>query len=206
MKKILRYPPDRVKSGTIGVELPGITTRLVDENGSDVSDGCKGQLLVRGGNVMQGYWHRPEETVRTLAGGWLHTDDIAVRDSDGYLRIVDRLKEMIISMGENIYPREIEELLYEYPHISEAAVIGVPAKLRGHVGCCYYTVEPGAAVDKRALKKYLQQNLALFKVPRIYHEIDEMPRLATGKIAKKRTGTAVCQQTILSSGNIKRPA
>lgn len=178
-------PPDRVKSGTIGVELPGITTRLVDENGSDVSDGCKGQLLVRGGNVMQGYWHRPEETARTLAGGWLHTGDIAVRDSDGYLRIVDRLKEMIISMGENIYPREIEELLYEYPHISEAAVIGVPDKLRGHVGCCYYTVEPGAAVDKRALKKYLQQNLALFKVPRIYYEIDEMPRLATGKIAKK---------------------
>ena len=177
-------PPDRVKSGTIGVELPGITTRLV-ENGSDVSDGCKGQLLVRGGNVMQGYWHRPEETARTLAGGWLHTGDIAVRDSDGYLRIVDRLKEMIISMGENIYPREIEELLYEYPHIIEAAVIGVPDKLRGHVGCCYYTVEPGTAVDKRALKKYLQQNLALFKVPRIYYEIDEMPRLATGKIAKK---------------------
>ena len=71
MKKILRYPPDRVKNGTIGVELPGITTRLVDENGSDVSDSCKGQLLVRGGNVMQGYWHRPEETVRTLAGSWL---------------------------------------------------------------------------------------------------------------------------------------
>lgn len=185
MKKILRYPPDRVKNGTIGVELSGITTRLVDENGSDVSDGCKGQLLVRGGNVMQGYWHRPEETARTLAGGWLHTGDIAVRDSDGYLRIVDRLKEMIISMGENIYPREIEELLYEYPHISEAAVIGVPDKLRGHVGCCYYTVEPGAAVDKWALKKYLQQNLALFKVPRIYYEIDEMPRLATRKIAKK---------------------
>lgn len=185
MKKILRYPPDRVKSGTIGVELSGITIRLVDENGSDVSDGCKGQLLVRSGNVMHGYWHRPEETARTLAGGWLHTGDIAVRDSDGYLRIVDRLKEMIISMGENIYPREIEELLYEYLHISEAAVIGVPDKLRGHVGCCYYTVEPGAAVDKRSLKKYLQQNLALFKVPRIYYEIDEMPRLATGKIAKK---------------------
>ena len=88
-------------------------------------------------------------------------------------------------MGENIYPREIEELLYEYPHISEAAVIGVPDKIRGHVGCCYYTVEPGGTVDKRDLKKYLQQNLALFKVPRIYFEIDEMPRLATGKIAKK---------------------
>lgn len=77
---------------------------------------------------MQGYWHRPEETARTLAGGWLHTGDIAVRDSDGYLRIVDRLKEMIISIGENIYSREIEELLYKYPHISEAAVIGVPDK------------------------------------------------------------------------------
>ncbi|WP_298463465.1 class I adenylate-forming enzyme family protein [uncultured Mitsuokella sp.] len=178
-------PPRRVKPGSIGVELPGITTRIVDEQERDVAPGERGQLLVRGRNVMLGYWHRPKETAQTLSGGWLHTGDVVRRDEDGYLFIVDRIKELIISMGENIYPREIEELLYSYPHIRDAAVIGVPDKMRGHVGCCYYTVEPGFDVTGRELKKYLQQNLALYKVPRMFHKLESMPRLATGKIAKK---------------------
>ena len=178
-------PPARVKPGSIGVELPGITTRIVDEQEQDVPSGKRGQLLVRGKNVMLGYWHRPEETASTLSGGWLYTGDVVRRDEDGYLYIVDRIKELIISMGENIYPREIEELLYSYPHITDTAVIGVPDKMRGHVGCCYYTVQPGYKVTGRELKKYLQQNLALYKVPRIFYQLDSMPRLATGKIAKK---------------------
>lgn len=135
---------------------------------------------------MKGYWNKPEETAKALEGGWLHTGDIAIRDEDGYLHIVDRLKEMIISMGENIYPREIEELLYEYPHIQEAAVIGVPDKTRGQVGCCYYTVQDNLPIPGKELKRYLQQNLALFKVPRIYKQLETMPHLATGKIAKKQ--------------------
>ena len=129
--------------------------------------------------------------------------DIAAGDSDLYLRIVDRLKEMIISMGENIYPGKSKSCSTN-TLISARLLSSACRQAPEHVGCCYYTVEPGAAVDKRALKKYLQQNLALFKVPRIYYEIDEMP-LPPQREITKRTGTAVCQQTILVSGNIKRP-
>ena len=178
-------PPGRVKPGTIGPALPGIEVRVVDGEDHDVPQGEKGQLLVRGGNVMMGYWHLPEATAETLRGGWLHTGDIVTQDADGYLAIVDRIKEMFISMGENVYPREVEELIYEYPGIKDAAVIGVPDKSRGQVGACYYTTKDGAEVKPRALKKYLQQNLAIYKVPRSYEELAELPLTATGKIAKK---------------------
>ena len=147
--------------------------------------GSRGELLVKGPNVMLGYWHLPKATADALVDGWLHTGDVVVEDQDGYLRLVDRLKDMIISMGENIYPREIEELFYAYPGIDEAAVIGIPDKLRGQAGCCFYTVREGETVDPRALKKYLQQNLAIYKVPRVFRQLETMPHLATGKIAKK---------------------
>ena len=140
---------------------------------------------MQGPNVMHGYWKNEEATATTLADGWLHTGDVARCDEDGYYYIVDRIKDMIISMGENIYPREIEELIYAFPGIREVAVVPVADKLRGQAGSCYYTVQPDTEVDLRALKKYLQQNLALFKIPREFHEIKEMPKTATGKIAKK---------------------
>ena len=113
--------------------------------------------------------------------GWLHTGDVVVEDEEGYLRIVGWLKDMNISMGKNIYPREIEELVYTYPGIDEAAVIGIPDKLRGQAGCCFYTVRKGETVDPRALKKYLQQNLAIYKVPQVFRQLETMPHLATGK-------------------------
>lgn len=178
-------PPEKVKSGTIGLPLPEIQVKVVDPEGREMPQGSRGELLVKGPNVMLGYWHLPEATAAALEGGWLHTGDVAVEDADGYLRIVDRLKDMIISMGENIYPREIEELVYAYPGIDEAAVIGIPDKLRGQAGCCCYTVKEGETVDPKALKKYLQQNLAIYKVPRVFRQLETMPHLATGKIAKK---------------------
>ncbi len=178
-------PPERVKKGSIGLPLPGIQVKIADPDGRAVPQGGQGELLVKGDNVMLGYWHRPEATAATIVDGWLHTGDIAREDRDGYLQIVDRLKEMIISMGENIYPREIEELVYAYPGIEEAAVIGIPDKLRGQTGCCCYTVREGETVDPKALKKYLQQNLAIYKVPRVFRQLETMPHLATGKIAKK---------------------
>ena len=178
-------PPGRVKPGTIGQPLPGIEVRVVDDGDHDVPMGKKGQLLVRGGNVMMGYWHLPDATAETLKDGWLHTGDVVTQDTDGYLAIVDRIKEMFISMGENVYPREVEEIVYQYPGIRDAAVIGVPDKSRGQVGACYYTTKEGAEVKPRALKKYLQQNLAIYKVPRSYEELAELPLGATGKIAKK---------------------
>ena len=134
---------------------------------------------------MQGYWHLPEATAEALQDGWLHTSDVARQDEDGYIYIVDRLKDMIISMGENIYPREIEELVYQCPGIQEAAVIGIEDKLRGQAGSCFYSVQEGQTVSIRELKKFLQQNLALYKIPREFHEMTALPRTATGKIAKR---------------------
>jgi len=178
-------PPNGVKIGSIGLPLPDIQVRTIDANGQDVPVNESGELLVRGDMVMLGYWKLPDDTAATLQNGWLHTGDIARQDEDGYLYIVDRLKDMIISMGENIYPREIEELVYAYPGIHEAAVIGIEDKLRGQAGSCFYSVQEGQQVDVRAMKKYLQQNLALYKIPREFHELPELPRTATGKIAKR---------------------
>jgi long-chain acyl-CoA synthetase len=177
-------PPHNVKAGSIGLPLPGIKVRIVDDSGYDVPNGTTGQLIVQGNNVMKGYWNMPGATSKTLRGGWLYTGDVAIRDEDGYLHIVDRIKEMIISMGENIYPREIEEVLYQYPNIKEAAVIAISDAIRGQVGCCYYTTMDGNDISQRDLKKFLQKNLALFKIPRKFHKINEMPRIASGKIAK----------------------
>ena len=177
-------PPNKTKIGSIGPLIEGVEARIVDEEGNDVKPGEPGELLVKGDNVMLGYWNLPEATAKALQDGWLHTGDVAKVDEDGYYYIVDRIKDLIISMGENIYPREIEELLYAYPGIVEASVIGVEDKLRGTAGCCFYCLEENSDFDIKALKKYLQQNLALYKIPREFHKIDSLPRTGTGKISK----------------------
>jgi len=175
------------RQGSCGQLLAGEEVRLVDEDGQDVAQGEVGEVLVRGGNVMLGYWKNPEATKEALdADGWLHTGDVGKVDADGYYYIVNRIKEMIISMGENIYPREVEEVVYKFAGIKDAAVIGVDDKLRGQVGACFYEIQDGATVDARELKKFLQKNLALYKIPREFHELKEIPRTSTGKIAKRK--------------------
>ena len=178
-------PPGKAKTGSIGPVVPGIRWRIVNAQGDDVPHGETGEFIVKGDNVMLGYWNLPEATHEALRGGWLHTGDVARVDPDGYLYIVDRLKDMIISMGENIYPREVEELVYQFPGIAEAAVIGIEDKLRGQAGACFYSLHEGASINIRELKKFLQANLALFKIPREFHELPHLPRTATGKIAKR---------------------
>ena len=178
-------PPGREKIGSIGLPLQGIKARIIDTEGHEVPTGEAGELIIQADTVMQGYWHLPEATAEALQDGWLHTSDVARQDEDGYIYIVDRLKDMIISMGENIYPREIEELVYQFPGIQEAAVIGIEDKLRGQAGSCFYSVQEGQTVSIRELKKFLQQNLALYKIPREFHEMTALPRTATGKIAKR---------------------
>ena len=175
------------RQGSCGQKLWGEEIRLVNENGNDVAQGEVGEVLVRGGQVMLSYWNNPEATAQALdADGWLHTGDVGKVDADGYYYIVNRIKEMIISMAENIYPREVEEVVYRFPGIKDAAVIGVDDKLRGQVGACFFEVADGQKVDVRALKRFLQKNLALYKVPREFHELDELPRTSTGKIAKRQ--------------------
>lgn len=175
------------RQGSCGKMLDGEEIRLVDEEGNDVAPDEVGEVLVRGGQVMLGYWKNPEATAQALdADGWLHTGDVGKVDADGYYYIVNRIKEMIISMGENIYPREVEEVVYKFAGIKDAAVIGIDDKLRGQVGACFYEVQDGATVDARELKKFLQKNLALYKVPREFRELKEIPRTSTGKISKRK--------------------
>ena len=178
-------PSNRVKVGSIGPLIPGVRARFIDAEGNDVPQGEAGELIIQGDNVMLGYWNLPEATKTALRGGWLHTGDVARMDEEGYIFIVDRLKDMIISMGENIYPREVEEIIYRFPGILEAAVIGVEDKLRGQAGACFYSMQEGQTLDLRGLKKFLQQNLALYKIPREFHELPSLPRTSTGKIAKR---------------------
>ena len=178
-------PPEEGRPISVGRVVPETEVRFVLD-GKDVPRGEVGELFVRGDQVMLGYWNQPEATVAVLdKDGWMHTGDLARIDDDGYVYIVDRLKEMIISMGENIYPREVEEIVYRFPNVKEAAVIGVEDKIRGQSCACYYSSKDGAPIDARALKKFLQKNLALYKVPREYHQLEELPHTATGKIFKR---------------------
>ncbi|MGL5207014.1 MAG: long-chain-fatty-acid--CoA ligase [Acidaminococcaceae bacterium] len=177
-------PASKVKVGSIGIPLPDVTVMIQDEEGKALKCGEVGELCVRGDNVMLGYLNLPEETASTLRGGWLHTGDLAYKDEDGYFFIVDRLKDMIISSGENIYPREIEEALYTHPLIMEAAVIGIPDKLRGQAACAYIVLAEDAVIDKKELRKYLMERIAPYKVPREFFFCAELPKNATGKTLK----------------------
>lgn len=178
-------PPERPKVGSCGPIVDGVEWKIVGDDGERVADGEAGELVVKGPNIMLGYWNLPDVTLDAMRGGWFHTGDVARIDEDGYVYIVDRIKDMIISMGENIYPREVEELIYQFPGINEAAVIGIEDKLRGQAGACFYSLHEGAKVNVRELKKFLQANLALYKIPREFHEMDKLPRTSTGKIAKR---------------------
>lgn len=193
-------PAAKVKVGSIGPALPNVAVKILDEDDQELQTGAVGELCVRGNNVMLGYLNLPEETAKTLRDGWLHTGDLAYLDDDGYLFIVDRLKDMIISSGENIYPREIEEVLYAHPEIEEAAVIGIPDKLRGQAVCAYVVAKDGIVLEKKALRKYLLGCLAAYKVPREFFFCGQLPKNSTGKILK----TALREQALIDMVARKR--
>ena len=175
---------DKTKQGSIGLPIPHVQVKLADPDFNEVPVGEVGELCVKGPNVMLGYWKRPKETEWTLRNGWLHTEDLAYRDEEGWIFIVDRLKDMIISSGENVYPREVEEVLMSHPDIKEAAVIGIPDKLRGQAICAYIVPEDGGVKDKRMIRKYLLSRIAAYKVPKEFIFCDQLPRNNTGKILK----------------------
>ena len=178
-------PQFRAKHLSIGLPIPGVEVRIAGPQDESLPAGEVGELAVRGPNVMQGYYNLPAETAHALRGGWLHTGDLAYRDEEGYIFIVDRLKDMIITHGENIYPREVEEVLYGYPGVAEAAVIGVPDRLRGQAACAYLAMKDGAPLDKKALKNYLRDKLAAYKIPREFIQLDALPKNQAGKIMKR---------------------
>jgi long-chain acyl-CoA synthetase len=178
-------PFTKTKFCSIGRPLPEVKVRIVNAKGEALPPGDVGELVVQGPNVMQGYYNLPLETSSALRNDWLHTGDIAYQDTEGYLFIVDRLKDMIIINGENVYPREIEELLYSFPGVVEAAVIGVPDSLRGEAVRAYIAMEDEHAFDRKAIREYLQTLLAGYKVPRDIIRVEALPKNKTGKIMKR---------------------
>jgi long-chain acyl-CoA synthetase len=178
--------PDRErKAGSIGTPIAGVEMKVVDEEGADVPQGEVGEIVIRGHNVMKGYWNKPEATANTLKDGWLHTGDMARIDEDGYFFIVDRKKDMIIRGGYNVYPREIEELLYEHPAVREAAVIGLPHDEYGEEIGAAVTLKDGAQATEAELQAFVKDQVAAYKYPRELWFVDELPKGPTGKILKR---------------------
>ena len=173
------------KVGSIGIPHKGITMRVVDEKMQDVPTGKPGELVVQGGCVMKGYYNAPEETQRAFRGGWLHTGDVAVQDEDKYFYIVDRLKDMIIRGGYNVYPREVEEKLIEHPDISLVAVIGVPHEQYGEEIVAFIILNEGAACTAEDIIQWSKKQLANYKYPRHIKFVKSLPMSATNKILKR---------------------
>ncbi len=174
------------KSGTIGVPISNTEARVVDlETGRPLSAGEVGELCIRGPQVMKEYWNMPEETRLVLRDGWLHTGDMARMDEEGFFTIVDRKKDIIVSAGFNVYPREVEEVLMQHPQVVEAAVIGVPSKVREEVVKAFLVLEPGAEVSKAEIMQFCRDRLAKYKMPRQIEFRDELPKSTVGKILKR---------------------
>jgi len=179
--------PDRErKAGSIGTPIEGVEMRLVDDHRAEVAPGEVGEIAIRGHNVMKGYWNRPDATVDAIdSDGWFYSGDIARVDKDGCYFIVDRKKELIIRGGYNVYPREIEEVLYEHPAVREAAVIGIAhAELGEEVGAAV-ALKPGLAITVSELRDFVKANVAAYKYPRHVWFVEELPKGATGKILKR---------------------
>ncbi len=172
------------KPGSIGLPLPNLELTIQDDNGKQLGPNETGELCVRGGNVMLGYWNQPEETAKAMRGDWLLTGDIGHRDAENYFYITDRKKDMLLVNGINVYPREVEEVLYQYPGVKEAAVIGIPDARKGELPVAYIAPADGVTLDEKALHQFLREKLADYKVPKQINFVSALPRNATGKILK----------------------
>jgi long-chain acyl-CoA synthetase len=172
--------------GSVGTEVPGIEVQIRDKEGNRKKRGEEGEICVRGPNIMKGYLNNPEATTSAFwEGGWFRSGDIGLFDDQGYLYIVDRLKDMIITGGENVYPREVEEVIYTVKEIEECAVIGLPDKEWGERVTAFLIPRPGKVFDKNALHAHLKARLSAFKVPKEYRVVSDFPKSPAGKILKR---------------------
>jgi len=180
------HPGRERKPGSIGTPIRGVEMRVVDASGAEVPQGEVGEIAIRGHNIMKGYLNRPEATAEAVSDdGWFRTGDIGRVDEDGYYYIVDRKKDLIIRGGYNIYPREIEEVLYEHPEVAEAAVVGIPHPELGEEVGAAVALKPGATVTPDELRSYVKSQVAAYKYPRRVWIVDALPKGPTGKILKK---------------------
>jgi long-chain acyl-CoA synthetase len=178
--------PDRErKAGSIGTPIEGVEMQVVDEDDNPVAQGEVGEIVIRGHNIMKGYWQRPDATAEAMRGGWFHSGDMARTDEDGYFYIVDRKKDLIIRGGYNVYPREVEEVLYEHPKIREAAVVGVPHDEWGEEIGAAVVLHEGEELASEEVGAYVKERIAAYKYPRVVWFLDDLPKGPTGKILKR---------------------
>ncbi|MGB8371105.1 MAG: long-chain-fatty-acid--CoA ligase [Limisphaerales bacterium] len=172
------------KPGSIGKPIPNVELSIRDDDGRELPVGEIGEICICGGNVMRGYWNQPEETAKVLRDGWLYTGDVGYCDADGYYYITDRKKDMLLVNGINVYPREIEEVIYQFPGVKEAAIIGVPDVRKGEQPVAFVAAAEGQTLDEKALSQFIRSKLADYKVPKRIVFMPALPRNATGKILK----------------------
>lgn len=180
----VQRPGEPVRPGSCGPALPEIEARVVDAEDRDLPAGAAGELVFRCRTLMIGYWNQPELTATTLRDGWLHSGDIGTMDEDGHLYILDRLKDMIVTSGNNVYPKEVEIVIFEHPAVQSVAVAGLPDEVRGETVHAFVVLRPGAAATAAEIIEHCRRNLARFKVPRGITFIDEMPLTGSGKIRR----------------------
>jgi long-chain acyl-CoA synthetase len=173
------------KAGSIGVPVRGVEMKLVDDDGKDVDEGEVGEIAIRGENVMKGYWGRDDATKEAIPDGWFLSGDMAKQDEDGYFFIVDRKKDLIIRGGYNVYPREVEEALYEHEGVAEVAVIGIPDDSLGEEVGAAVALKDGSDADEEELQAFAKERLAAYKYPRAVWIVDELPKGPTGKILRR---------------------
>jgi long-chain acyl-CoA synthetase len=179
------HPGQVRKPGSIGTPIEKVEMRIVDEDGAEVPRGEVGEIVIRGHNIMKGYWNRPDATAEAIRDGWFHSGDLGREDEDGFFFVVDRKKDMIIRGGYNVYPREVEELLYEHPQIREAAVLGVPHPEWGEEVGAAVVLEPGEELAPEEISAWVRERIAAYKYPRIVWFLEELPKGPTGKIVKR---------------------
>ncbi|GAB3890960.1 hypothetical protein GCM10029964_063350 [Kibdelosporangium lantanae] len=172
------------KAGSAGVAMFFTDVRLVDPAGADVGPDEPGEVLIKGPNVAPGYWANEAATESAWTDGWFHSGDVARQDTDGYVHIVDRVKDMFISGGENVYPAQVENVIAEHPAVAEAAVVGVADERWGEVGRAFVVCRPGVDLDPAELRRFLRDRLAGYKVPVYVDVVESLPRTASGKIRK----------------------
>ncbi len=168
-----------------GQAVLGTEVKIVDDNDAEVPLGTVGEVAVKGPQLMSGYWHLEEATAKSLKDGWMHTGDAATMDKEGFIYIQDRIKDMIVSGGENVYPREVENALFEHPDVADAAIIGVPSEQWGEAIMGFVVTKAGKVIEADDLIEFCRERLAGYKVPRLFEFIDELPRNASGKVLKK---------------------
>jgi long-chain acyl-CoA synthetase len=189
------HPDKERKAGSIGTPIEGVEMQVVDEDDKPVAQGEVGEIVISGHNIMKGYWQRPDATADAMRGGWFHSGDMARTDEDGYFYIVDRKKDLIIRGGYNVYPREVEEVLYEHPKIREAAVVGVPHDEWGEEIGAAVVLHEGEQLSAEEISAYVKDQIAAYKYPRLVWFLDDLPKGPTGKILKREIAAPAVEKS-----------